>query len=167
MPHQEYLQVIKFQISFTPPDTGIQLFDIQMPKCGPRSICNIHSIHTVFDASSNNIRWVISASMEPSDTWQKEFVHRAYHNDEFYRRLVWTLSGGRFQDGLRETNYPYPIAYPYDKMRWMTRTSSIATGTTWDVFIFYTIEPIDSTRLTAITVRRGTTRHAREGGPEA
>lgn len=166
MPHIEYLQQVHRVINFTPPDTEMQLHDIQMPKCGPKQICNIWGITTAFDNSSNNIRWVLLLSKEPSDRFTRHAIHTAYMNDVFYYRAVWTLSGGRFQEGKEDTWYPYPIAYPYDRMRAGTRTSSIATGTTWNIIIHYTIEAISKEQLTAITIRRGTVAHARAQGPE-
>jgi len=166
LPHQEYLQLVHWATNFTPPDTNVVLHDIQMPKCGPKQICNIHAIETHLDASANGIRWVIKASLDPNDRFPREFVHLAYSNDVFYQRIVFPQGNTTDRDWSKQRIYPFPIAYPYEKMRWMTRTSSVAAGTTWDVLIFYTIEPIDQKQLTAITLRRGVVKHAREQGPE-
>jgi len=166
MPHIEYLQQVHKVHNVVPPATTIQLHDIQMPKCGALEICNIWGVTTIFDSSSNNIRWVIMLSKEPSDRFTRDTVHNSYMNDVFYYRNVWTLSGGRFQSGLKNTWYPYPIAFPYDRMRYATRTSSVATGTTWNIILHYTIESITKAQLTALTVRRGTVAHARGQGPE-
>ncbi len=155
-----------FNINFTPADTGLNLFDVQMPKCGPREICNIHRIETPLDRSANNIRWVIMASLEPRDRFERDGVHTQYQNDVFYKKVYFSLATGTFNDANLWSDYPFPIAFPYEKMRWATRTSSVATGTTWDIIIFYTIEPIDPKQLTAITIRRGTVKHARAQGPE-
>ncbi len=166
MPHKEYLQLVHHVRNLIPPDALLRIFDIQMPKCGPREICNIHMITTVFDASATGLRWTIMASLEPSDLFTKHTVHSAYENDVFYFRVVWTLgSTGRGPDE-HTIYYPHPIAFPYEKMRWADQQSSIGAGVNWDILIYYTIEPIDTSQLTAITIRRGTVRHARPGGPE-
>lgn len=166
MPHQEYLQVVNYNLNFTPPDTGQILFDIPMPLCGPKQICNIHAVETVHDASSTGIRWALLLSMEPNDRFLKENIHTQSMNDVFYKRIVWNLAGTSLPPMNHRANYPYPIAYPYERMRLGVRQSSIATGSTWNILIFYTIEAISAQQLTAITVRRGTVKHAREQGPE-
>jgi len=165
LPHQEYLQVIDFNINFVPPDTSMQTLDIQMPLCTPKQICNIHKVTTVHDNSSNGIRWTILLSLEPKDRFLKNSIDRTYQNDVFYKRVQWNLAMMESTQ-MHTADYPYPFAYPYDKLRVGLQQSSVATGSTWNVLIFYTIEPITPTQLTAITVRRGTVRHAREGGPE-
>lgn len=165
MPHTLYLQTINYNISFVPPDTNVVLFDIPMPRCTPREICNIHMVTTVFDASANGIRWVLLLSQEPDDRFIKDNRHTATMNDVFYKRVQWNLAMME-STAMHTAKYPYPIAYPYMTLRLGLRQSSLATGSTWNVVIFYTVEPIDSSQLTAITIRRGTTRHAREGGPE-
>lgn len=165
MPHQEYLQVLHYNISFVPPDTGLVLFDIPMPKCGPKQICNIHKVTTIHDASANGIRWVLLLSLEPNDRFLRDNVHTQVMNDVFYKRVQWNLTQMHARM-MHTEDYPYPIAFPYEKMRMGLRQSSVATGSTWNILIFYTIESISAQQLTAITLRRGTVRHAREQGPE-
>ncbi len=160
------MQVVNYNLSFTPPNTGQILFDIPMPQCGPKQICNIHAVETVHDSSSTGIRWVLLLSKEPSDRFLKENVHTQSMNDVFYKRVVWNLANTHLPPNNHRADYPYPIAYPYDRMRMGVRQSSIATGSTWNILIFYTIEAISAQQLTAITVRRGTVKHAREQGPE-
>ena len=155
-----------FTRSIVPPDTNLVLFDIQMPKCSPKQICNIHQIQTIHDGSSSGIRWSIMASLDPNTRFVENALNDTYKNDVFYYKIIWTISNSGTHGSDAPTHYPYPIAYPYEKMRWATITSSVATGTKWDILIFYTIEPIDAKQLTAITLRRGTVRHAREQGPE-
>jgi len=165
LPHQEFLQVIHYNINFQPPDPELVLFDIEMPHCGPRQICNLHMVETVHDNSNTNIRWVLLLSLEPKDRFLRDNVHTAYSNDTFYKRVFWSQTSGIPQRD-HTARYPYPIAYPYETMRLGLRQSSVGTGSTWNILIFYTIERIDKDQLTAITVRRGTVKHARGQGPE-
>jgi len=166
MPHQEYLQIVHYNVSFVPPDTNLVFFDIPMPLCGPRQICNIHAVETIHDASSTGIRWVLLLSMEPNDLFIKDNVHTQSSNDTFYKRVVWNLANTDLPEMNHTSYYAYPIAYPYEKLRMGLRQSSISTGSTWNIIIYYTIEPISAQQLTAITVRRGTVKHARAQGPE-
>ncbi len=169
MPHQEYLQVINYNISFTPAVINVvNLFDIPMPQCGPKQICNIHKVSTVFDGSALNVRWTIFLSLEPRDRFIRNNVHTQVMNDVFYQRIVFTQTGSFESPTVQTENYPYPFAYPYEKLRCGVVSSSIATGITWNVLVFYTIEPIEAKQLTAITIRRGTVAAIRTpGGPSA
>ena len=167
MPHTEYLQVLNFNISYTPVVTTVELHDIPMPKCSNRQICNIHAVETVHDASSTGIRWVLLLSLDPSDQFQRDNAHHQESNDTFYKRVHWQISGAFAPPNNHRSNYPYPFPYPYEKMRMGLRQSSLATGSTWNILIYYTIESITPAQLTAITIRRGTVKHAREQGPEA
>ena len=105
-------------------------------------------------------------SLEPDDRFLRENVHQQVMNDVFYKRVVWNLSGTSLPDQNHRSNYAYPFPFPYETMRMGLRQSSIATGSTWNILIYYTIEPITAEQLTAITIRRGTIAHARAQGPE-
>jgi len=149
--------------------SAIQLRDIQMPKCGPNRICNIWGIRVTWDQTAFEIRWRLFLSLEPSDRFEDVDVDGAYLNDIFYRLnvLMDALTSG-VADAPRESTvmFPIPFAYPYEKLR-AGNDASTGVAADWHIQILYTIDEITSRQLTAITVRRGTTRHARPGGPEA
>ena len=143
----------------------MQLFDIPMPKCTPKEICNIQKVSTVFDASPNGIRWQLLLSLEPKDRFLLNNVHTAVMNDVFYKKLFFRISAS-VEANHSESFVDFPFAYPYETLRMGLQQSSVATGSTWNILIYYTIEAIDTKQLTAITIRRGTVRHARPQGPE-
>ncbi len=167
MPHREYLQFVNYNISYTTGGNNIlDLFDIPMPLCGPKEICNIKGVTTVFDGSATGVRWRLWLSLEPKDRFLNTNVHTQTMNDVFYYKVHWNIANVTSSDMNHTIMYPDPIAYPYDKMRMAVTQSGTGAGATWNVIIYYTIEPIEPKQLTAITIRRGTVKHAREQGPE-
>lgn len=170
MPHREFLQIVHFALNFNAADTNLLLFDIEMPKCGPKEICLIHQVDALWDSSSFGFRRTLLLSREPSDTFPRHNVDHQYQNDLIFKSVWWTVnssSSGAWSYIARDyVKFSYPIPYPYERMRGGVQISNIAAGITVDISIYYTIEGIDAKQLTAITIRRGTVRHARAQGPE-
>jgi len=170
MPH-EFMQFINYIVSFQPSSAiPVHLFDIPMPKCTPKEMCLIHAFETIWDMSANDIRIELWASLEPSDRILFIDTHTKHQQDIFYSARLWRSIDGASGVSSHTQNwityYNHPVPYPYEKLRIGVRTTSAATGLAVDVRIHYTIEPISAKQLTAITLRRGTVRHARPQGPE-
>jgi len=169
MPGHEFLQTVVYHL-IPGGNTDDNIRDIQMPKCGPSQMCNIWGIRTTWNQSATDIRWRLWFSLEPKDVFRLVDVDDSYMNDVFHNVIVFRTidSASGVSEGPNEDTviFPLPFAYPYDKLRVMSDATSAGAGAQWVITIYYTIEVITRAQLTAITVRRGTTRHAREGGPE-
>lgn len=167
--HLKFLQHVSYFHTEVPVDTGLVLFDIEMPKCGPNKICSIHMVEWIWDHRDGGIRWVGYLSKEPDDRFVFDNVHQSTNGDVFFQTVDWIIvSGGTGQSGYKGkdyTRYPYPIGYPFETLRGGARVSSPAFGIQFNVVIYYTVEDITQAQLTALTVRRGRTRHARPTGP--
>ncbi len=165
--HREFLQTLMYQFSGTA--TGADIFDVPMPRCNPKEICLIQGVRIAWDMTANDIQWRLILSLEPKDQFTKRDVFRHLDTDWFYYlRVINDLNTEGMADRTRvdQIIFPLPFAYPYKNLRAFTNTTNGSAGYDWWIQIFYTIEALDKRQLTAITVRRGTVRHAREQGPE-
>jgi len=169
MPHQEFLQVITHNFGGAAV-TAMTLRDIQMPKCSPQEICLIRGVRVSWEMTANNIRWRLLMSQEPNDRFNTIDIDQAYMKDVFYYLSIFRVVNGNsgFDPGKSFDTvwFPYAIPYPFDRLRVGSDSTSAATGRDWIIQVYYTVEQIPKGQITALAIRRGTIRHAREGGPE-
>ncbi len=169
MAHQEFLQNINYVFQ-GPAATAMTLRDVQMPHCSPRQMCLIQGVRVVWEMTANNIRWRLYMSREPNDRFLNRDTDQHFTSETFYSLSVFRVVNGNsgFDPGKSFDTvwFPHPIPYPYEKLRIGSDSTSGATGRDFTITIYYTVEGVTAKEITALAVKRGTSAHAREQGPE-
>jgi len=170
MAAHEFLQFQNFWRIQTEVTSNLIAFDIPMPKCTAKEACLIWGVRVNWNLSATDIRHRLWLSKEPSERFLGVEINAFEDSDIFYFlsffRTIDGASGVSEGPNVDQIIYPKPFVYPYERLRAAAQTTSTGSLPNFHISIMYTIESVNAKQLTAITVRRGTVRHAREQGPE-
>jgi len=126
---------------------------------------NYHYIQS--EADINHRLWI---SQEPNDRMLGRQTDEFEWNALLYHAILWrTIDGASGETAIfsqHTEQFSHAVPYPYDKLRAGADTQNSGALPNILITIRYTIETINLKQLTAISIRRGTVRHARAQGPE-